>query len=80
MPNVKVRKNSNVSSEVDGRPGIFGINKQVGMVLKAAGGSPGYDPFTKSIALKGVTSPTHRPIPKTVYVGHGGGKTGAIAK
>jgi len=59
--------------------GIFGVSKPVGMHLKAAGGSPGYDPFTKSINLKGGYRP-HSPIPKKVYVGSGGGSTGAGSK
>lgn len=59
--------------------GIFGISKPAATTLKAAGGSPGYDPFTKSINLKGGYRP-HSPVSKKIYVGSGGGSTGAGSK
>ena len=77
----KIRKPSMVESSGSGKPGIFGVNKPVAVTAKVAGLSHGYDPFTKSIAMKdGQTSPMHTPIPKKVYVGHGGGSTGASSK
>jgi hypothetical protein len=61
--------------------GIFGVSKPVATTLKVAGGSPGYDPFTKSIGLKrGLSSPPSRPVSKKVYVGSGGGASGASSK
>ena len=59
-----------------GRAGIFGVNHPVGTTLKAAGGSPGFDPFTKSIAHGRAMSTKHAEIPKTVYVGNSPGKQG----
>lgn len=74
----KVAKPSSVDNTVQGRPGIFGVNKPVGGTLKAAGGAQGYDAFTKDIKMKrGASSPPNLQVPKVVYVGHGGGKTGA---
>ena len=73
----KIRKPSTVVSSSSGvnRGGIFGVNKPVATRMKVAGGSNGYDPFTKSIGHTASKGPTL--VPKNVYVGHGGGKTGA---
>ena len=61
--------------------GIFGVARPVATTLKVAGGSPGYDPFTKSIGLKrGLSSKGAMPVSKKVYVGSGGGSTGASGK
>lgn len=76
----KIRKPSSHESSGSGKQGIFGVNKPVAVMAKVAGLSHGYDPFTKSIALKGVSSPAHTPVPKKVYVGHGGGSAGAVTK
>lgn len=77
----KLRKPSTVDTNVSGRPGIFGVNKPVGSTLKAAGGAQGFDAFTTNIKMKrGASSPGPLSVPKTVYVGHGGGKTGANTK
>ena len=66
----------NATSGGGGRPGIFGVNHPVGTSLKAAGGSPGFDPFTKSIGQGRSMSTQHASISKKVYVGNGGGRTG----
>lgn len=79
----KIAKPSTYSSKSTGRPGIFGVNVPVATTLRVAGGSPGYDPFTRSIAKGRSLSMTHQPhspVPKKVYVGHGGGKAGASSR
>ena len=68
------------SSVSQRQPGIFGVNHPVGTTLKAAGGSPGFDPFTKNIAHGRSMSTKHAVISKKVYVGHGGGTAGVTAK
>jgi hypothetical protein len=54
----------------------IGITNPITPVLKVAGASPGYDPFTKSIAKGRAMSAGPIEIEKKVFVG--GSKSGKI--
>jgi hypothetical protein len=61
--------------------GIFGVSTPVATTLKVAGGAQGYDAFTKNIGMKrGAASPGAMTVKKKIWVGSGGGRTGAGAK
>jgi hypothetical protein len=58
--------------------GIFGVDKPVATKLKVAGGAHGFDAFTSSISMKrGAKSDAPTKIGKKIWVGSGGGRTGA---
>ena len=68
------------NGSASGQSGIFGVRTPVATTMKAAGGSPGYDPWTKGggkLVKARAESTKHATISKQVYVGNGGGATGA---